>query len=343
MKKFLKILLKILFTLLILVLLLVFYIEAKGTFSKDILDSTSVSDNPFIIPAGTDVVAHRMGSDLNPEDTMMGAEWIINQISAGNLNIDVIEVDVSMTSDGELILLHDETLDRTTDAVEFFGKEDIYPYDYTLSDLRQLNFGENFLENGEYPYRGLRGDEIPDNLRACTINELLDYLETYQHFKYIIEIKDAGNVGMEATDKLISILRERDLIDSVIVASFHEDILHYIDEAYPECHRNASAGEAVSFYVSFLLNKELDMSEIHYDVLDITPRCGIITGTEEFGQNYGLLNLHSQGFMNYAHKNGLAVYYWTVNKESTMKKLIKADADGIISDVPDLTSRLLHE
>ena len=80
--------------------------------------------------------------------------------------MDLFEFDLHITSDGELVLLHDETLDRTSDAVEHFGHADVRPSEQTYAELHELNMGEGFTtDSGETPYKGLRGDEIPDDLR----------------------------------------------------------------------------------------------------------------------------------------------------------------------------------
>ena len=93
-------------------------------------------------------------------------------MNSKDFNTDIFEFDLHITKDNKLILLHDDTLDRTTNAVEYFGYEDVKPIDHTYAELRELNFGENFqAEDGSYPYRGLRGDKIPDDLRAVLLED----------------------------------------------------------------------------------------------------------------------------------------------------------------------------
>ena len=334
MKKFMKVLKRILIVLLTVLVLLVLYIRLKGKWEKDNIDELDVS-NSFIVKNDTYISAHRMGSDLFPEDTLMSAQGLIGDIEDG-LTVDVIETDLQLTKDGELILLHDETLDRTTNAVEVFGKEGNKVEDHTLAELKTLNFGESFKDKeGNTPYAGLKGEDIPDNLRACTIEELLTYLESQRHFRYILEIKDDGERGIAATDKLVKLIKEMGIEDDVIVASFNQTVLSYLDEAYPECHRNASASEAVSFYVDWLLNKEAKDNH-DYDILDITPHYGIFAKDNDFGINHGLLVLDSQGFINYAHECNLSVFYWTVDDKETFDYLKSVDVDGIITDDPTL-------
>ena len=131
--------------------------------------------NPYITADAALVSAHRSGGGIMPENTMLAFESCMN---SKDFNTDIFEFDLHITKDNKLILLHDDTLDRTTNAVEYFGYEDVKPIDHTYAELRELNFGENFqAEDGSYPYRGLRGDKIPDDLRAVLLLSLIHISE----------------------------------------------------------------------------------------------------------------------------------------------------------------------
>ena len=112
-----------------------------------------------------------------------------------------------------------------------FGKEGVIPSEKTYEELRELNFGADFCnQKGEYPYRNLEQDEIPDNLRAVLLEDVLDYLESNGGFDYIIEIKDSGELGEKAADELYRILKEKELIDNVVVGTFNNNVTKYMDE-----------------------------------------------------------------------------------------------------------------
>ena len=113
--------------------------------------------NPYITNDVAMVSAHRAGSILAPENTMNAFELGIEEAAAsGGYTVDIWEFDLHITKDEQLILLHDHTLDRTSNSAEVFGKKDARPEDYTLEELKQLNMGYNFERDGEYPFRGLR-------------------------------------------------------------------------------------------------------------------------------------------------------------------------------------------
>ena len=133
--------------------------------------------NPYIAADTAMVSAHRAGSILAPENTMNAFKLGIEEATTGGYTVDIWEFDLHITKDGELILLHDHTLDRTSDSEQVFGVSDARPEDYTLAELRRLNMGYDFERDGEYPFRDLSADEVTAlGLRVCTLEEVLDYM-----------------------------------------------------------------------------------------------------------------------------------------------------------------------
>lgn len=283
---------------------------------------TYASTNQYITELGdTMIAAHRAGRKLFPQGTMMAFEGCIN---AENFEIDFFEFDVHLTADEKLIVLHDNTLDDVTDAIEYFGKIDNRPENYTYEELRNLNFGENFKNtDGETPYQGLRGEDIPDNLRALAVTDALDYVESNGEYYYIIEVKNSGELGAKAADILYEILSERNMVDRVIVASFHKEVILHIEENHPDWTRSAYNMEVVGFFLDSLLNINRPEGYYKFDVLQVPP------------DKY-VANLGTTKFVNYAHKNNIAVQYWTINDEEEMAFLQSIGADGVMTDLPDV-------
>lgn len=283
--------------------------------------------NPYITEEKALVSAHRSGKDIAPENTMAAFQYCIE---SEDFNVDIYEFDLHITKDGKLILLHDSTLDRTTNSVEHFGEEDVKPSEKTYEELRELNFGENF-ENaeGEYPYRGLRGDDIPDELRAVLLEDVLDYLESNGDFQYIIEIKDAGENGKNACDELYRILKEKELLADVVFGTFNPDVTAYADKNYPDMLRSASAVEAIIFYVLCGYGIDVDEDFFKYEALQIPSERAIIY-------------LNTPRVINYAHKNNIAVQYWTINDADEVEYLNSIGADCIMSDAPDMAYDVIN-
>ena len=283
----------------------------------------------------TDVSAHRSGAGIVPENTMMAFEYVLE--NHDKLGVDTFEFDVQITADGELIVLHNLTYDETTNAKEVFGKSNNYASKLTFEEASVLNFGENFCdENGNYPYRGLRGDDIPDNLRVVKCEDAIDYIESNSNgeYKYIIEIKSLGENGKRAADKLYEILSERKLTKRAIWATSKPDVAHYLRTNYPDMSRSADPIEVVLFYIYYRLDWDLNELSPSYVALQIP-----------YGDNalYNFCNLGTKKLINYAHKYNIAAQYWTINDPKEAKELIENNADCIMSDYPQMVYDAVQE
>jgi len=305
----------------------------------------SVTANPHIVNDGTPnaegtsktlVCAHRAGRTLAPENTIAAFAKCFDNVEAHGYAFDTLEFDLHLTDDGYLILLHDDTLDRTSDC-KARGESEVYPKDKTLAELKTYNMGYNFEDPeapGTYPYRNLSDAELDaSHCRICTLEDVLDYvnsrLKPGQNMNYIIEIKDDGERGKVATDKLYKTMCDYDILDKVIVGTFHQTITSYIDEKYQNradgknIIRSASITEVLSFYFSMVFNLDLSKQNVGYSVLQIPYRDFVI-------------NLGKPAIIEYAHAFGIAVQYWTINNAADMQYLSDAGADTIMTDDPAL-------
>lgn len=287
------------------------------------------SDNPYITPYGVTLVsAHRSGGGIFPENTMMAFE---NCINTETFRTDIFEFDLHITKDGALIILHDDTLDRTTDSALVFGVSGARPEDYTLQELKALNFGAGFTDaSGVKPYADLHGDQVPPNLRVATLTNVLDYLEENGGFRYIIEIKNSRSLGYLAADRLYAVLKEKDLLQKAVIGTFNGEITKYIEQNYPDMLRSASIAEVIGFYLDSLF--KIGRPEGHYKFTAL-----------QIPANQFFIKLGTARLVNYAHKNGLAVQYWTINDADTMRCLKSINADCVMSDVPDLAFSVLYD
>lgn len=276
----------------------------------------------------TDVSAHRSGAGIVPENTMMAFEYVMG--NQDKLGVDTFEFDVQITADGELILLHNLTYDETTNAEEEFGKSDNYASLLTFEQASKLNFGENFCdENGNYPYRGLRGEDIPQNLKVVKCEDVIDFIENNSNgeYKYIIEIKSTEKDGERAADELYKILSARNLTKRAIWATQYTEVAEYMRTAYPDMSRSADPFEVIMFYIYYRFGWDLNELEPSYVALQIP-----------YGDNslYNLINLGTKSVINYAHKYDIAAQYWTINDPEEAKTLIENGADCIMSDYPQM-------
>ena len=318
---------KIIFIVLITLAILIFGLYKLVTYQWQDEPQEYPATNQYITDLGdTMIMAHRAGRRLFPQGTMMAFEGCVN---SENFETDIFEFDVRLTKDEKLIIVHDDTLDEVSNAVEYFGTTDIYPENYTYDELYNLNMGEFFKDaDGEMPYNGLRGDDIPDNLRIATAMQALTYLESNGNYRYSIEIKNSGELGVKAVDALCNTLSLMKLTDKVIVSSFNKDVILYIEENHPELTRSAYNVEVALLYLDSLLGINRDENHYGFDVIQVPPDKYIV-------------NLGTSKLVNYAHKNNIAVQYWTINDAEKMKFLQSIGADGIITDIPDTAYEVL--
>lgn len=296
-----------------------FYVNESGT-------------NPYITEYGqVDIAAHRGGGGNAPQNTMMAIEMLVNEKE--NTGADIAEFDVQLTKDGKLVLIHDLTYDNLSDAVEFFGRENIAVSSLTYEEARQLNMGERFKLNGEKPYKGLRGDAIPDNLRIPLCDDVMKYIEencTENKFNYLIEVKAIGADSRKATDELYKLIEKYNLRGRVMWSTFDPFLSGYMEKIYPEIPRSANALEAVQFIFYARMDWNFDITGATYEALQVPYGSSALNG---------FINTGTREFLNYAHKNNIAVQYWTINDESEISYLVNNGADCIITDFPERISQ----
>ncbi len=164
------------------------------------------------------VLGHRGICAKYPENTMPSFEAAIK------LGVDIIEFDVNMTKDGELVVIHDKTIDRTSDHI---GRT----RDYDLSELKSFDFGIRFGES-------FRGVQIP------TLRELLTYVsENTDTLLLNVEIKD---YTYEVVDATVAMLHEFGLAERSVIACFNAEMIRYTKSAHPEMRTQGFPGRYMS-------------------------------------------------------------------------------------------------
>lgn len=288
--------------------------------------------NPYIVGNEmTMLSAHRAGGDLEPEETLAA----FKNCMEADYNVDIVEFDLHLTKDGELVLMHDHEIDRTSNGEDVFGPGTTVQ-DLTLEQLETLNFGYDFVApDGSRPYRDLKGEEIKQNdVGILTLDAILTYLESMRpnhDLNYVIEIKDKGDVGKKSMDKLYAAMEEHGITQRTIVGTFNADITKYIDKTYGgKVRRSASILEVLNFYFAFLWGVKQNPAKLGYDVLQIP------VGLK------GFYDFTTEAFIDYAHGLGIAVQFWTINDADVAKKLIVNGADTIMTDNPDMVDDVMQ-
>lgn len=252
-------------------------------------------------------MAHRGDQSAAPENTILALK------SAVSLGADVLETDVRMTRDGQLVLFHDETLERTTD-----GKGKVS--EFTLDELQQLDFGFNFTPDGgkTYPFRDM----------GLTVVTLEEALSKFPNVAFNLDIKDTDP---QAPELLARLLREYDREESVIVASFHPRQIERFRQILPTVKTAAHPMEVRRF----IMLQRLRIPTI------LVPRMNVFAFQVPLA--YNGQQIVTKRFIERAHRKGIQVHVWTINERSTMEQLITMGVDGIFTDKPSLLVDVLRD
>ncbi|MBQ8201867.1 MAG: hypothetical protein IJZ74_08875 [Clostridia bacterium] len=290
------------------------------------------------------LIAHGGGNKEFPDNTL---EAFYNAYSVDPRVM--METDVSITSDGVVILSHDTRLDRKTNVTGNIA-------DWSYADLiaQRVDFGYTnetksqklvegsalvkfTTEDGRhvtpldvtYPEGVSPRDE--EVFLATTLEELM---LAFPENRINVEIKQEGELGMKAMREVLRLLEVHDAWDRVVLASFHNDI-------YAEYQRLQKAGEvpenflcspALGSAATFFVMQLLELDVFYGDqtcVLQLPTDYDISAGPLEL-----TFQLATERLVNAAHNHNMAVHYWTINDPDEMRMLVGIGADGIMTDYP---------
>jgi glycerophosphoryl diester phosphodiesterase len=243
------------------------------------------------------VFAHRGGGGLYPENTLEAFRYSLE------VKVDVLELDIHATSDGKLVVLHDSSVDRTTDGS---GKVK----EMTLAELKKLDAGYQFsTDSGQtFPFRG-------KNVTIPTLEEVFD---NFPQTKFNIEPKQAEP---SIIIPFCNLLREKKKTDKVMVGSFNQTVIDEFRRECPEVATSASPSEVSEF----LAYQKSGLSGSY------TPPMQALQVPEQIAG----VQIVTQDFVESAHKLNLQIHVWTINETIDMQRLIGLGVDGIMTDYPD--------
>lgn len=263
------------------------------------------------------VIAHRGASGHAPESTMAAYEL------AHEWEVDYLELDAQITSDGEVVVFHDDAIDRTSDGEGAINN-------YTLEELKALDTGTWFNEANPD-----NADSAFEGAQMLTLDELF---ERFGHeARYYIETKSPQlNPGLE--EALVETLEEYDMVENgrVLVQSFEQESLLKVQEL----NDDVPLIQLVWYYPS-----EEDNSRL-VEWTGVTPGPEEITD-EDFqavadyavgiGTNfiYEGEEVIDADFIRQANENGLPVHVYTVNETEEMERLMDMGVNGIFTNYPD--------
>lgn len=248
-------------------------------------------------------IAHRGASGSAPENTLAAVDLALDQ------NAGYVEVDVQRSADGELVILHDTTLARTTDVEQVFPERSPWRVgDFTLEEIRRLDAGSWFA--GRYA-----GEQVP------TLREVVRTIGTRAGL--LLEFKAPELYpGIEADiDKelrsLPGYLDAALAADRLVVQSFNHVSMRAFHELAPEVP------------VGLLYGYRPTEAEL----------AGASGWVEQVNPSYRVTD---QALVEAVHAHGMTISVYTLNSGSLMREYIGLGVDGIITDYPAVLRDILR-
>jgi len=216
-----------------------------------------------------------------------------------------------MTSDGRVVVIHDDSVERTTDGSGLV-------HDMTLREVRSLDAGCHFTpDRGEtYPYRG-RGVRVP---------EFGEVLREFPDHKVNVDIKEAQTSIEEA---VLEAIVGASASDRVLVVSEMSEVLRRFRElSGGGVPTGASRREIGAFYRLSRMHLE-SLSRLVYDALQVPVESG--------GRR-----IVTRRFIKAAHNRGVRVDVWTIDEPEEMRRLLDLGADVIMTNRPEVLDGVLR-
>lgn len=256
---------------------------------------------PPVLRGGPLLIGHRGAAGLAPENTTPSFRDAVER-----WDVDMIELDVRASADGHCVVIHDATVDRTTDGTGPVAAK-------TLAELRELDAGARFrAEDGSTPFAG-KGIGIP------TIDEVL---EAFPASRFTFEVK----IGT-AQEPMFDAIRRHAAEERVVAAG-----MNWRDRLLFKDYTGAVSGSTRDVRGFYGLHRVYCGR--------FWTRCADVFQVPE---RQGRLRIVSPRFVGDARAHGIPVHVWTVNEPPDMDRLLDWGVDGLITDRPDLGARVLAE
>lgn len=244
------------------------------------------------------VFAHRGGRSLGPENTLPTFQ---KALASG---AHALELDVRLTRDGHLVVIHDATVDRTTDGSGAVGS-------LSLEEIGRLDAAFNYSVDD--------GRTFPLRNSGVSIPRLTEVFERFPNTLVNIELKDDSLAAAETLCRLV-----KEYGPNIIVASFHSKVLRHYRSICPETPTAATAGEVRLF--AFLSRLRLE---------NVYRPCAAALQVPQNAYGFRLI---TPRFIRAAHRRGLKVHVWIVNHPEEKQELFNMGVDGIMTDFPGMSA-----
>lgn len=262
-------------------------------------------------------IAHRGARSLAPENTLAAARKGLE------VGADMWELDIQMTADEELIVIHDSTLKRTSNVREVFPKRKPWlVHKFTLDEIRLLDFGSWFRKQD--PFGQIAAGMVAESdlasyvhQQAPTLREALTFTQEHS-WSVNLEIKDLGGNPdpRQVAKKILALVEDLEMLDSVLISSYNQDYLAKLRETHPHIATGVLVSKPHPHPEKLL--RRLGAQAYHPRLSGFRPA--------------DIALLRPQGFR---------VHVWNVNDRKNMERLVRAGVDGIFTDFPQVLTSVL--
>lgn len=274
-------------------------------------------------------IAHQGGEAEAPSSTLFAMATAVTK------GADALELDVHATADGHLVVLHDPTVDRTTEGS---GAVDAL----SLAQVQDLDAAHWFVAGegvvhgeppGRYPFRGVATGQIPPPAGFAaadfTIPALVEVFERFPDTLINIDIKQTAPATRPYEPTLARLIADYDRSETTMVASFLDAALAAFRVAAPSVATSASPDEVLAFWL------EVQAGEPAPDALPYEAFQVPVT--------HDGVRVVDAAFVERAHAAGLAVHVWTIDDAPTMHALLDLGVDGLVTNRPQVLEPVLAE
>jgi glycerophosphoryl diester phosphodiesterase len=249
------------------------------------------------------VFGHRGGSRLAPENTLAAFDRGVAE------GVDGLELDVRLSRDGEVMVCHDARLDRTCDATGAIA-------DLMASELARVDAGYRFSPgDGTRPFRGC----------GLAVPVFREVLARYPQLPFIVEMKDNTPAMARAT---VEVIREAGALDRVCLGSFYLGVLRHARRLAPATTTSGARDEVLFAVLA---------SRVGW--LPLFRRYQALQVPEQREST----RIVSKRFVRAAHRAGVPVQVWIVDRAEDIRRLLEWGVDAVITDRPDVAVKTVAE
>ena len=252
--------------------------------------------HPYFDTPRPQLFAHRGASGEAPENTRVAFELALEQ------GVPYLEMDCHATLDGEIVIHHDETLERTTDA---------------HGPVRALRFAELETVDAGFRFSADQGRTFPFRGRGVRVPRLAEVLAAFPEARVNLEVKQDDP---PIAEEVVRIVRRARAERRVLLAAEDEAVLAKLRALDPGTALGSSLADVAEFVRAGAEGRLESFAPRGHALQVPTHALGRPLVTPEF--------------VAAAHARGLVVHVWTINEPAEMRRLLALGVDGLMSDFP---------